>query len=139
MSRTLQRIYETVVHGVLEHQAGVIDAPIARDPKNRLQMAVVENGKRAITHFKVLRKMKNYTLLECRLETGRTHQIRVHMKYINHPIVGDIKYGFKNDFVNGQLLIAKKIVFLHPKSNKLLKFEMERPKYFKQILQNLEK
>lgn len=139
MSKSLTRVYETIVHGILEHKSGVIDAPIARDPNHRLRMAVVDHGKRAITHFKVLHVFKNHSYVECQLETGRTHQIRVHMKYINHPIVGDTKYGLKNDIVDSQLLVAKRISFLHPKQNKRLQFEIESPTYFQQILQNLEK
>lgn len=92
VNKTVTRKYVAIVHGVIPHDYGTIDAPIGRDPRDRQSMAVVENGKEAVTHFRVLERFEHYTFLECQLETGRTHQIRVHMKYIGYPLAGDPKY-----------------------------------------------
>lgn len=94
-NKTVTRKYKAIVHGMIPHDVGTIDAPIGRDPKDRQKMAVVDNGKHAVTHFRVLERFSQYSLIECELETGRTHQIRVHMKYIGHPLAGDPKYGPK--------------------------------------------
>jgi 23S rRNA pseudouridine1911/1915/1917 synthase len=127
---TVNRKYVAIVHGVIPHEMGTIDAPIGRDPKNRQQMAVVfENSKQAVTHFLVLERFKDYSLVECKLETGRTHQIRVHMKYIGHPLAGDPKYGPKKTLeLDGQALHAKTLGFTHPRTGEYLEFEAPLPK-----------
>jgi 23S rRNA pseudouridine1911/1915/1917 synthase len=127
---TVTRRYVAIVHGVIPHEMGTIDAPIGRDPKNRQQMAVVfENSKPAVTHFVVQERFKEFTLVELKLETGRTHQIRVHMKYIGHPLAGDPKYGPKNTLeLDGQALHAKTLGFTHPRTGERLEFETELPK-----------
>ena len=135
--KKVERHYLALVEGTFNHETGTIDAPIGRDKKYREKMAVTSiNGKNAITHFKVLERFNNYTLIECILETGRTHQIRVHMKYISHPIVNDPLYGKVvpgySDF--GQLLHSKKIRFQHPRTGELLEFETTPPKEFMDIL-----
>lgn len=130
------RIYYTLVKGIIEEDSGVIKAPIGRHPVDRKKQAIVANGKEAVTHFEVLERFNNYTLLKVYLETGRTHQIRVHMKYINHPVVGDPVYG-KEDKVlapNGQLLHAKSLSLVHPKTNELMFFDSKLPKYFEDAL-----
>ncbi|MGL4373462.1 MAG: RluA family pseudouridine synthase, partial [Turicibacter sp.] len=93
VEKTVTRKYIALVHGEIQHDSGTIDAPVGRDPKDRKKMTVIEGGKHAVTHFKVIKRFKDFTLIECRLETGRTHQIRVHMKYIGFPLVGDPAYG----------------------------------------------
>jgi 23S rRNA pseudouridine1911/1915/1917 synthase len=115
---------------------GTIDAPIGRDPKNRQQMAVVfENSKPAVTHFVVLERFKGYTLVECKLETGRTHQIRVHMKYIGYPLVGDPKYGQKDRLeIEGQALHAKTLGFVHPRTKEYLEFDAPLPDELSDLL-----
>ena len=137
--KIVERCYLALVHGTFNHETGTIDAPIGRDSKNREKMDVTSiNSKNAITHFKVLKRYKNHTLIECKLETGRTHQIRVHMKYINHPIVNDPVYSklvSNNDF--GQLLHSYKIKFPHPRSGEILEFECNPPEEFEFILQNV--
>lgn len=126
---TVHRIYVAIVHGVLPHDKGTIDAPIGRDPYDRKKMTVTDkNSKNAVTHFVVKERFKEHTLIECKLETGRTHQIRVHMQYINHPIVGDPFYGPKNAFeIDGQALHAKELGFVHPRTNEFLQFDSELP------------
>ncbi|QRG65716.1 RluA family pseudouridine synthase [Brevibacillus choshinensis] len=126
---TVNRKYVAIVHGVIPHEMGTIDAPIGRDPKNRQQMAVVfENSKPAVTHFIVLERYKEYTLVELKLETDRTHQIRVHMKYIGYPLAGDPKYGPKNTLeLDGQALHAKTLGFTHPRTGEQLEFEAPMP------------
>ena len=125
------------MYGVINHDTGTIDAPISRDDSDRKKMAIKEDGKEAITHFKVLERYKNATLIECKLETGRTHQIRVHMKYINHPIVNDPVYSGRKlidkDF--GQMLHAKEISFVHPRTNKKMTFSCDVPKRFEKIVE----
>lgn len=138
--REIKRVYEAVVHEVIEHDTGLIDAPIGRDPYQRTMMNVIEGGKDARTHFRVLQRFNHYTHVECQLETGRTHQIRVHMKYIGHPLVGDTKYGApKTTERDGQALFAKTIGFQHPITNEWLEFSIEQPKYFQQLLVKMEK
>jgi len=138
VNKTVTRKYEAIVHGVIPHDIGTIDAPIGRDPKDRQRMAVVDNGKHAVTHFKVLERFHNYTHVECELETGRTHQIRVHMKYIGHPLAGDPKYGPKKtiDF-NGQILHAGVLGFTHPRTGEYLEFHASLPDDFQEVLQKL--
>lgn len=134
----VNKIYYALVNGVINHNIGLINAPIGRNPESRQQMAVVENGKESITHFKVLERFKKHTLVEVKLETGRTHQIRVHMKYIGFPLVGDPVYGLRKvEGTNGQLLHAKKLEFHHPRTNEFLSFECPLPDYFEQYLNDI--
>ncbi|MFP3916348.1 RluA family pseudouridine synthase [Lysinibacillus telephonicus] len=138
VNKTVTRKYTALVHGHIAHDKGTIDAPIARDPKDRQKQAVVDNGKHAVTHFQVTERLGNYTLVECRLETGRTHQIRVHMNYIGFPLVGDPKYGPKKtiDF-GGQVLHAGVLGFIHPTSKEYLEFEVPLPDDFVALLEQL--
>ncbi|CCQ96045.1 pseudouridylate synthase [[Clostridium] ultunense Esp] len=139
-NRSMERVYEALVYGVLNSDEGTINVPIGRHPVDRKRMTVrKENGKEAITHFKALEKFQDYTLLEASLETGRTHQIRVHMAYINHPIVGETVYSKrKNEFgLKSQLLHAKKLGFVHPRRGKYMEFEIELPVKFKKVLEIL--
>ncbi len=138
-NKTCKRIYLALLIGNLKEDKGEIITNIARDPKNRLRFTVVENGgKIAETHYKVIKRFKDYCLVEFELKTGRTHQIRVHSKYLNHPIVGDDLYGGKSKFkTNGQMLHAYKLEFVHPRTHKLMQFECDLPEYFQKILQNL--
>ena len=131
------REYEAVVYGNLKDDEGIIDAPIGRHPIKRKQMAVTEkNSKNAVTHYKVIERFGNFTHLRLRLETGRTHQIRVHMAYIGHAVAGDDVYGPKKVItsLNGQCLHAKKVGFVHPITNKYLEFESDLPNYFIKFL-----
>lgn len=139
-NKEVERIYIALVYGVINHDTGTIDAPIGRDPNNRQKMCVTDkNSKDSITHFKVLKRYKDKTLVECKLETGRTHQIRVHFNYINHPVVGDPVYGKKTNVTEfGQYLHSKSIRFTHPITNQELYFEVDLPKEFKDMLENLE-
>ena len=135
------RHYLALVEGVVKDDEGTIDAPIARDPKDRKKMTVLDGGKRAITHFKTLERYNNYSLMEFVLETGRTHQIRVHTKLMGHPIVGDKIYGYaKQKFaLDGQLLHACKLELTHPKTGKRMTFECELPSYFQNVIKKLKK
>lgn len=135
-NKNVKRKYIALVDGIINHDTGSIDAPIGRDANDRKKMCVTSiNSKNAVTHFRVLDRYKNTTLIECSLDTGRTHQIRVHMKYINHPVVNDPVYG-KNTHGNfGQMLHAKEIEFIHPTTKKLMHFECDVPEEFKQILE----
>ncbi|MEG1638040.1 MAG: RluA family pseudouridine synthase, partial [Erysipelotrichaceae bacterium] len=137
--KTMHRNYVALVHGVMEHDYGTIDAPIGRDEKDRQSMCVTsKNSKDAITHFKVLERFDEYTLVECRLETGRTHQIRVHMKYIKHPIVGDPKYSYRKTMnCEGQLLHAYELTLVHPRSTETMSFHAPIPPEFETILEEL--
>lgn len=139
--RDLERKYFALVHGVVPNDRGIINAPIGRHPVHRKRMAVIEtNSKEAITHYRVIDRFNNYTLLELQLETGRTHQLRVHLEHINYPIVGDPVYSRrKNEFkLDKQLLHAKKLGFHHPSNGEYMEFESELPEYFKKIIKNLE-
>ncbi len=137
---TVNRLYVGLVTGVIEEEKGRIDAPIGRDPNDRKKMAVLKDGKRAVTNFRVIERYKKFTLVEFKLETGRTHQIRVHMKYIGHPLVGDPQYGVKKLISpTGQYLHAKTLGFVHPETNEYMEFHSELPKYFKDYLDTLEK
>ncbi|WCK53058.1 RluA family pseudouridine synthase [Aneurinibacillus sp. Ricciae_BoGa-3] len=140
-AHTVTRRYIALVHGVIGHDKGTIDAPIGRDPKNRQQMAVVfENSKPAVSHFAVLERFKDFTLVELKLETGRTHQIRVHMKYINHPLLGDPKYGPKSDSdfpIEGQALHARDLGFVHPTTGEYMEFTSPLPDDMESIIRLL--
>lgn len=139
-AKTSTRKYIAIVYGNFEHNYGKIDAPIGRDPQNRLKNAVVAGGKESVTTFKVLERFGDFTLLELKLETGRTHQIRVHMAYIGHPVLGDPLYGPKKvigDF--GQFLHAKTLGFIHPRTNEYMEFESELPEIFKEKINELKK
>lgn len=138
-NREVKKIYIALVRGIIPENEATINMPIGRSTKDRKKMAVVKNGKEAVTHFKVLNRFKNYTLLEIKIDTGRTHQIRVHMSEIGYPIVGDMVYSNgKNEFgVEGQMLHAKSLDFKHPITGKQMHLEADIPKYFKDIIENL--
>ena len=139
-AHSITRKYEALVFNNFIQDEGTVDAPIGRDPSNRLRQAVTDiNSKRAVTHFKVLERFGKFTLIEAKLETGRTHQIRVHMAYIKHPLVGDKVYGPKKQPFNaeGQLLHAKTLGFVHPRTGEYMEFESSRPEIFDNILQSL--
>ena len=137
---TCKRRYYALVYGTIVENRGKINAPIGRDKDDRKKMAVTKLGKEAITHFTVLKRYKGFTLIECALETGRTHQIRVHLEYIEHPLVGDKVYGRKRKVIgdSGQFLHAKIIGFNHPTTNEWLEFDSELPEYFTNFLSTLE-
>ncbi len=136
---SLTREYRALVHGNIKTDEGTIDAPIGRHPTNRKKMTITEkNSREAVTHFKVLERFSGYTLISCRLETGRTHQIRVHMSSRGHSIVGDKTYGIKDKFnLNGQLLHACRVGFIHPISGEYMEFMRDVPDYFENILTKL--
>lgn len=134
------REYEAVVFGNLKNDEGTVDAPIGRNPNDRKKMCVTtKNSKNAVTHYSVIRRYKGYTHIKCILETGRTHQIRVHMAYLGHPVAGDSVYGVKNEKVpfTGQCLHARKIGFVHPKTEAYLEFTSQLPDYFNDFLTKL--
>lgn len=139
---TMARTYIALVRGVISENSGEINLPIGRDPNNRQKMGVTRsNSKEAITYFKVLKRYKEHTLVECHLKTGRTHQIRVHLSYIGYPVEGDPLYcGRKFDtlYKNGQLLVATSLKLIHPSSHKEMEFHIELPQYFKDVLNQLE-
>lgn len=139
-AHSFTREYEAVVYGSLKNDRGVVDAPIGRHPIDRKKMCVTQkNSKNAVTHYEVISRYKGYTHIKCVLETGRTHQIRVHMAYIGHPVSGDPVYGVKNENVSfvGQCLHARKIGFVHPKTNEYMKFTSDLPPYFKEFIKKL--
>lgn len=137
--KSVYRKYLALVWGTIKEDTGVIDAPIGRDKHDRKKMAVTADGKKAITHFKVLKRYKNASLLELKLETGRTHQIRVHLNYIGHPVVNDNVYGNKKILDDtGQCLHAKELGFIHPRTKKYIQFDSEAPEKFLNILSNFE-
>lgn len=139
-AKTNEREYVALVHGVIKEDQGTIDAPLGRSPKDRKKQAVVADGRHAVTHFKVLKRYRHYTLVSCRLETGRTHQIRVHMKYIGHPLAGDPLYGPRKTLPgNGQYLHARLLGFKHPRTCKQLTFTAPLPPYFQEMLDKLDK
>ena len=139
-NRQVTKKYIALVRGVIQEDDATIDMPIGRSTKDRKKMAVTKNGKQAVTHFKVLKRYPKYTLLEVKIDTGRTHQIRVHMAEIGHPVVGDMVYSNgKNDFgIQGQMLHAKSLDFKHPITGKQMHLEAELPQYFKSILEGEE-
>lgn len=139
-AKTNEREYVALVHGVIKEDQGTIDVPLGRSPKDRKKQAVVADGRHAVTHFKVLKRYQHYTLVSCRLETGRTHQIRVHMKYIGHPLAGDPLYGPRKTLPgNGQYLHARLLGFKHPRTGKQLTFTAPLPSYFQKMLDKLDK
>ena len=134
------RVYHALVYGEIKEDKGRINIPIARSKEDRKKMAVDKDGKEAITNFKVLQRYKGFTYIECKLETGRTHQIRVHLSYIDHPLVGDKVYGRRKVIGDqGQFLHAKKIGFIHPRTKEWMEFDSDLPTYFKEFLDTLEK
>lgn len=136
--RTMKRTYWTLVHGLLPHEHGTIDAPIGRDPKYRQRYTVIHDGKEAISHFKVLERFDDYSLLEVSLETGRTHQIRVHLNYIKHPVAGDETYGPRKTLEGkGQFLHARSLEFVHPRTKEVMKFEAPVPELFEDTMEEL--
>ncbi|MET3728811.1 23S rRNA pseudouridine1911/1915/1917 synthase [Fictibacillus halophilus] len=140
-AKTTTRVYKAIVHGVMPHDQGTIDAPIGRDKSDRQKMTVTdENSRDAVTHFNVIKRFTNYTFVECQLETGRTHQIRVHMKYIGFPLAGDPKYGpSKTLQIEGQALHAQTLGFDHPTTGEYMEFEREIPADMVELLDLLEK
>lgn len=138
--RKASRRYYALVNGNVK-EGGTVNKPIGRHPKDRKKMAVVSGGREAVTHYNVLENYKGYTLLECVLETGRTHQIRVHMASIGHSLVGDRAYGIAKEKIKteGQLLFAKTIGFVHPKTKEYMEFSADLPDYFEEILIKLRK
>ena len=140
-SHSMHREYIALVDGVIEVNNGKIIGKIGRDKNNRLKMAIDNiSGKEAITHFEVIERYKKYTLIRCQLETGRTHQIRVHLSSIHHPLVGDVLYGGSSEvYNNGQLLHAYKLTFYHPILKKEISLECDLPQYFKDVLTRLAK
>lgn len=136
---SMKREYVALVEGIIKGESGMVDKPLGRHPKERIKMAIVSGGKRAVTHYEVIERFERNTLVKCVLETGRTHQIRVHMSYIGHPLVGDPVYGYKKQKfnLNGQMLHAKKLGFIHPTTEKYMEFESEIPDYFIYVLKKL--
>ena len=136
---SMKREYYALVEGRIKNDKGTINKPLARNKKDRLKIAVVEGGKNAITHYEVLERYNGYTLIKCILETGRTHQIRVHMSSIGFPLVGDPLYGLKKQKIKlkGQMLHAKTLGFIHPGKNEYMEFTTELPQYFEEILNKL--
>lgn len=138
VDKTVTREYTALVHGNIPHEFGTIEAPIGRNPKERQEMAIVDDGKEAVTHFNVIEKFEKYTLVKCQLETGRTHQIRVHMKHIGFPLVGDPKYGPKKTLnIGGQALNAGLLGFEHPVTGEYIEKEAPLPEYFETLLEKL--
>ena len=139
---TMAREYIALVRGVIKENSGTIEMPIGRDKKDRQKMAVLKEGKPAITHFQVLERFKEHTLVKCQLVSGRTHQIRVHMSAIGYPVEGDPLYAGKNYdklYKDGQLLVAYKLKLIHPKTKKEMVFEIALPSYFQEVLNELRK
>lgn len=139
---SIKREYYALVEGKFSNVKGSVDKPISRDKKERIKMAINSDGKRAVTHYEVLEQYdKGVSLVKCTLETGRTHQIRVHMSSIGHPLVGDLVYGYKRQKFNieGQALHAKTLGFIHPRTKEYMEFTSELPNYFKELLEKLRK
>lgn len=139
-NREVKKIYVALVRGVIPENEATINMPIGRSTKDRKKMAVDKNGKEAVTHFKVLKRYNKYTFIQVKIDTGRTHQIRVHMSHIGYPVVGDSVYSNgKNDFgIEGQMLHAKELEFKHPITGKTIHFEAPLPKYFEEVLEKLD-
>lgn len=139
-NRDVKKIYVALVRGVIPENEATINMPIGRSTKDRKKMAVDKNGKEAVTHFKVLTRYNKYTFIQVKIDTGRTHQIRVHMSHIGYPVVGDSVYSNgKNDFgIEGQMLHAKELEFKHPVTGKIMHFEAPLPKYFEEVLEKLD-
>ena len=138
MEHSFTREYELVAEGRFRETEGTVNAPIGRNPDDRKKMCVIyTNSKNAVTHYSVIEQFEKYAHLKCRLETGRTHQIRVHMSYIGHPVLGDDVYGKPFKGIDGQCLHAKKIGFIHPVSHEYMEFDSELPEYFKEILRKV--
>ncbi len=149
---TIERTYEALVWGTPEQPVGKIDKPLGRHPSDRKKFAVREHGKNAVTHWKTVLKLKYLSLIQCRLETGRTHQIRVHLSSVGHPLLGDKVYGRYRNYANklskdtvkllkqreGQALHAKSLAFQHPKEGKWIRFEIERPEYMNAIIKAMQ-
>jgi len=133
---SMTRAYIALTEGVIKNDEGTIEANLGRHPVEKIKMAVVKDGRHAVTHYKVLERYKSNTLVECRLETGRTHQIRVHMAHIGHPLVGDPVYGFKKQrfSLEGQMLHAKVLGFIHPTTREYMEFESNIPEYFQRVI-----
>ena len=139
-NKTNKREYLALVYGQIKEDEGTIDAPLGRNPQDRKKQAVVKGGRHAVTHFKVIKRYDNFTLVKCILETGRTHQIRVHMKYIGHPLVGDPLYGPRKVIgKNGQFLHATLLGFKHPRTGEEMVFEAPLPENFQKMLDKLDK
>lgn len=138
---TLSRVYEAVAVGNLREDNGTVDAPIGRSTRDRKRMAVVADGRRAVTHYEVLARYPGYTHIRCRLETGRTHQIRVHLAYLGHPLAGDPVYGGKSDpyHLGGQCLHARELTFVHPSTGETVHLTCPLPDWFSDFLARLEK
>ena len=137
--KTARRIYYGLCDGNFKEDEGTVDKPIARSKKDRKKMAIDSSGRRAVTHYKVLKRYGQYTLVRFELETGRTHQIRVHAASLHHPIVGDEVYGGSSALYNhGQLLHAKELVLKHPHTDEIMRFECELPQYFQAVLRKLD-
>lgn len=136
--KTTERKYKVIVHGQLEHSRGTVNAPIGRDEHDRKKMTVTDKGREAMTHFQVIEQFPKYSFIECQLVTGRTHQIRVHMKYIGHPVAGDPKYGPKKTLpIEGQALHAATLSFIHPTTREKLTFTVPLPNDMASLLENL--
>lgn len=138
-SKECRRIYVSLLEGVLKQDEGIVDKPIGRSKTDRKKMDIVTGGRNAVTLFTVLERFANYTLVKFELKTGRTHQIRVHAKYLCHPVVGDRTYGFKSQKfnLNGQLLHAQTLMFTHPKTGEAMSFTAPLPDYFERVLKTL--
>ncbi len=139
-SRSLSRVYEAVVLGNIRSDAGTVDAPLGRHPTDRKRQTVTEkNARNAVTHYEVLARYNGYTHVRCKLETGRTHQIRVHMAYIGHPVLGDLVYGRKKPEkgLSGQCLHARELTFVHPRTSESIRLTSDLPVYFTDVLKKL--
>ena len=137
---SITRKYQAIVYNAFKDEEGTVEGNIGRHPNDRKKMTITPNGKEAVTHYKVLKNLGKYTLIECQLETGRTHQIRVHMTSINHPLLGDEVYGPKTCPYNlqGQVLHAKTLGFIHPTTKKYIEFDSDLPEYFQKLIDILD-
>lgn len=135
-AHSIKRLYKAIVCGIVNEDEGIIDKPIGRHNIDRKKMAVVDDGKEAITHYRVLKRFKNHTYIECQLKTGRTHQIRVHMASIGHPLLGDTVYGHPVKKLQGQTLHASRIGFKHPSFRQYMEFNAPLPEYFNELIKS---